>query len=163
MDAGNDILIRLYGAADHSADFAALRERGIAIKLAMDVNASEIESFVRENFSAIWADEARFALMRRTCYIAVEDTRLVGFACIQATAPEFFGPIGVLPDCRGRGIASALLHRAVLAMREKGYKYMVAGAVRGPMARIIARHYGTIEIPNSIGSYGDLIDPGIVD
>ena len=114
-------------------------------------------------FSAIWADEARFALMRRTCYIAVEGTRLVGFACIQATAPEFFGPIGVLPDCRGRGIASALLHRAVLAMRERGSKYMVAGAVRGPMARIIARHYGTIEIPDSIGSYGDLIDPGIVD
>ena len=163
MDAGNDILIRLYGAEDHAADFAALRERGIAIKLAMDVNASEIEAFVRDNFSAIWADEARFALMRRTCYIAVEGTRLVGFACIQATAPEFFGPIGVLPDCRGRGIARALLHRAVLAMREKGYKYMVAGAVRGPMARIIARHYGTIEIPDSIGSYGDLIDPGIVD
>ena len=53
MDAGNDILIRLYGAEDHAADFAALRERGIAIKLAMDVNASEIEAFVRDNFSAI--------------------------------------------------------------------------------------------------------------
>ena len=64
MDAGNDILIRLYGAEDHSADLAALRERGVAIKLAMDVNASEIEAFVRDNFSAIWADEARFALMR---------------------------------------------------------------------------------------------------
>ena len=40
---------------------------------------------------------------------------------------------------------------------------MVAGAVRGPMARLIARHYATIEIPESIGSYEDLIDPGIVD
>ena len=28
MDAGNDILIRLYGAEDHSADFAALRKSG---------------------------------------------------------------------------------------------------------------------------------------
>ena len=74
MDAGNDILIRLYGAADHSADFAALRERGIAIKLAMDVNASEIEEFVRRNFSAIWADEApqsaAQARARRFCFVS---------------------------------------------------------------------------------------------
>ena len=163
MDAGNDILIRLYGIADHSADFAALRARGIVIKKAMDVNASEIVDFVTRNFSAIWADEARFAILSRNCFIAVDGTRLVGFACVQATAPEFFGPIGVLPDSRGKGVASALLHRAVLSMKDKGYKYMVAGAVRGPMARLIARYYETIEIPNSLGSYEDLIDPGIVD
>ncbi len=163
MEPGNDILIRLYGIRDYSADLAALRERGVVIRKAMDVNASEIIDFVTRNFSAIWADEARFAIQARNCFIAVEGVRLVGFACIQATAPEFFGPIGVLPECRGRGIASALLHCAVLSMKDKGYKYMVAGAVRGPMARLIARHYATIEIPESIGSYEDLIDPGIVD
>ena len=163
MDAGNDILIRLYGIKDYSDAFRDLRAKGIEIKKAMDVNTSEIVDFVTKNFSAIWADEARFALMNRGCYIAVEGTKLVGFACIQATAPEFFGPIGVLPECRGKGVASALLHKAVLAMKDKGYKYMVSGATRGPMARIIKKNYATVEIEDSLGAYEDLIDPGIVD
>ncbi|MCQ2388317.1 MAG: GNAT family N-acetyltransferase [Kiritimatiellae bacterium] len=163
MDAGNDILIRLYGQGDHGEAFRALEAKGIVVKRMMAVDTSQTLEFVTRNFSAIWADEARFAMMHRNCFIAVEGTKLVGFACIQATAPEFFGPIGVLPEARGKGVATALLHRAMLAMKDKGYKYAVAGAVRGPMARIIKRNYSAIEIPESIGSYEDLIDPGIVD
>jgi len=163
MDAGNDILIRLYGIRDYSDSFRALREQGIVIKRVMDVNDSEVVAFVEKNFSSIWAEEARAALFHRNCYMAVDGTKIVGFFCIQTTAPEFFGPIGVLPEYRGKGIASALLHKAVLLMKDRGYKYMVSGATRGPMARIISRHYETIEIPGSIGSYEDLLDPGIVD
>ena len=163
MAPGNDILVRLYDHRDYSSAFAELAAKGVEIKKAMDVNFSEIVDFVKSNFSEIWADEARFALANRCCYIAVEGSRLVGFACIQATAPEFFGPIGVLPDCRGKGVATALLHRCAMSMKDKGYKYMVAGAVRGPMAKIIASNYKTIEIPDSLGSYNDLIDKSIVD
>lgn len=163
MDAGNDILIRLYGINDYTDAFRALKEQGIVIKRVMDVNDSEVVDFVKTNFSAIWAEEVRFALFNRNCHVAVDGTKIVGFFCIQATAPEFFGPIGVLPEYRGKGIASALLHKAVLLMKDRGYKYMVSGATRGPMARIIKRHYATIEIPESIGSYEDLLDPSIVD
>ena len=163
MDAGNDILIRLYGIKDYSDAFRALREKGIVIKKVMDVNASEVVEFTERNFSKVWAEEVRFAVFHRNCYVATEGTRPVGVVCVQATAPEFFGPIGVLEECRGKGVGSALLHRAVLSMKDKGYKYMVAGAVRGPMARIIRRYYETIEIPDSIGSYEDLLDPSIVD
>ena len=163
MDAGNDILIRLYETKDYSDAFRELREKGIAIKKVMDVNTSDVLEFVEKNFSKVWAEEARFAILHRNCYIATEGTKLVGFVCIQATAPEFFGPIGVLPESRGKGIASALLHKAVLSMKDKGYKYMISGATRGPMARIIKRHYSALEIPNSIESYEDLIDPSIVD
>ena len=163
MDAGNDILIRLYGISDYTDAFRALKEQGIVIKRVMDVNDSEVVDFVRTNFSSIWAEEVRFALFNRNCHVAVDGTKIVGFFCIQATAPEFFGPIGVLPEYRGKGIASALLHKAVLLMKDRGYKYMVSGATRGPMARIIKRHYAAIEIPESIGSYEDLLDPSIVD
>ena len=69
----------------------------------------------------------------------------------------------ILKAARSYGLTAKGMSFSSEAMREKGYKYMVAGAVRGPMARIIAKHYGTIEIPDSIGSYDDLIDPGIVD
>jgi len=163
MDAGNDILIRLYGIKDYSDSFRKLKEKGIVIKKVMDVNDSEVIEFVEKNFSKVWAEEARFALFHRNCYMAVEGTKIVGFVCIQTTAPEFFGPIGVLPECRGKGVATALLHKAVLLMKDRGYKYMISGATRGPMARIIKKNYDAIEIPNSIGSYEDLLDPSIVD
>lgn len=163
MDAGNDILIRLYGIRDYSDAFRALKEKGIVIKRVMDVNDSEVVDFVKTNFSAVWAEEVRFALFHRNCHVAVEGTKIVGFFCIQATAPEFFGPVGVLPEYRGKGIASALLHRAVLLMKDRGYKYMVSGATRGPMARIIRRYYASVELSDSIGSYEDLLDPSIVD
>jgi len=163
MDAGNDILIRLYGIKDYSDSFRVLKEKGIVIKKVMDVNDSEVVEFVEKNFSKVWAEEARFALFHRNCYVAVEGTKIVGFVCIQTTALEFFGPIGVLPECRGKGVATALLHKAVLLMKDRGYKYMISGATRGPMARIIKKNYDAIEIPNSIGSYEDLLDPSIVD
>ena len=86
MDAGNDILIRLYGIRDYSDAFRALKEKGIVIKRVMDVNDSEVVDFVKTNFSAVWAAEVRFALFHRNCHVAVEGTKIVGFFCIQATA-----------------------------------------------------------------------------
>ena len=63
------------------------------------------------------------------CFLAVEDGKVVGFSCFDASAKGFFGPIGVDPAQRGRNIGAALLLRTLNAMREYGYAYAVIGWV----------------------------------
>lgn len=157
----NDILIRLYGIRDNSALVSELEGMGVSIRRMMAVNTSETLAFIEQNFSTIWADEARFAMMHRNCFIAVKDHRLVGFCCVDATAPGFLGPIGVLPEMRGHGIARALLYKAMLGLKDRGYKYAVAGMVREDFARNILRNWDAMVIPDSAGSYEDMIDPSI--
>ena len=48
--------------------------------------------------------EAAFARMPVACFIAVQDARILGFACHDATHRNFFGPEGVLESARGRGL-----------------------------------------------------------
>ena len=164
MEGENDILVRLYDMAyeEHDAVVARLKAEGIVLKRMMAVNTDEVLAFIGANFPPCWCGEARFAMMHRNCFIAVEGTKLVGFVCVSATAPEFVGPIGVIPEARGKGVARALLYRALCAMKEMGFKYAVAGMVREDFARTMKRHFGGIEIPNSIGSYEDMIDTSIV-
>lgn len=164
MEGENDILIRLYGMRheEHAANVARLEEEGIVIKRMMAVNTDEVLAFIGENFPPCWCGEARFAMMHRNCFIAVKGTRLVGFCCISATAPEFLGPIGVIPEARGKGVARALAYRSLCAMKEMGFKYAVGGMVRADFARNLKRNFDVIEIPGSIGSYEDMIDTSIV-
>ena len=157
----NDILIRLYGLKDQSDLIRDLEAKGISIRRMMPVNTSETLRFITENFSEIWADEARFAMMHRNCLIAVKDHRLIGFCCIDATARGYFGPIGVIPEMRGQGVARGLLYKAMLAMKDMGYKYAVAGMVRESFARNILRNWDALVIPESEGSYEDMIDVSI--
>jgi len=164
MEGENDILIRLYDMRTQELDAIVeeLKSKGIVIKQAMAVNTDEILDFVKANFPPCWAGETRFALMHRDCFIAVEGKKLVGFCCICATAPEFFGPIGVIPEARGQGVARALIYRALMTMKAKGFKYAVAGMVRPEFAANVKRNFDAIEIPHSIGSYDDMIDTSIV-
>lgn len=103
----------------------------VKIKRAFPADKSAILSFIRENFSQGWADEAEHALLLSPpcCLIAVKEKRVVGFACWDATAKGFFGPIGVQKDQRGGRIGQALLLRSLHAMREAGYAYAVIGWV----------------------------------
>jgi GNAT superfamily N-acetyltransferase len=52
---------------------------------------------------------------------------LIGFACIEATAPSFFGPQAVRDDRRGRGIGAALLLTALHALAAEGHAYAIVG------------------------------------
>ena len=58
--------------------------------------------------------------------------QLVGFACYDATARGFFGPTGVSPDQRGKGIGLALFYHTLVAMKAHGYAYAVVGSA-GPI------------------------------
>jgi transposase InsO family protein len=75
----------------------------------------------------------RVACLKRdavSCFIATTGSRLVGFACYDATVLGMFGPIGVDKDLRGRDIGSALLKACLLDMRVKGYAYAVIGSTK---------------------------------
>ena len=106
---------------------------GIKIKQVHPCDMEAVVAFIREQFSEGWVGEARYAMVQDPvkCFIAVEDKRVVGFACYDSSAKDFFGPIGVHPDMRGRGVGNALMLRTLHAMKEYGYGYAVIGWV-GP-------------------------------
>lgn len=106
---------------------------GIKIKQVHPCDMEAVVAFIREQFSEGWVGEARYAMMQDPvkCFIAVEDKRVVGFACYDSSTKDFFGPIGVHPDMRGRGVGNALMLRTLHAMKEYGYGYAVIGWV-GP-------------------------------
>ena len=125
MAKGGDMIARLYGLED------APETPGVQIKQAHPADKTAILAFIREQFTQSWADEAEHALLQNPpgCFLAVKEKQVVGFACWDATAKGFFGPIGVRPDQRGSRVGKALLLRTLRAMREAGYAYAVIGWV----------------------------------
>ena len=126
---GCDMLVKLYDIEDGASlpIEKALAEEGIFIKRAMTPDLMRITGFVREQFGDGWANECTVGVLRNGCWIAVKDKKVVGFACFEATMPNFFGPTGVLESLRGKGIGRALLLRSLLSMKERGYAYAIIG------------------------------------
>jgi N-acetylglutamate synthase-like GNAT family acetyltransferase len=105
---------------------------GIKIKRAFVGEKDDILEFVESKFGKHWRGEVEHALMQESqkCFIATENGKLIGFACYDATAKGFFGPIGIDPDKRGGNVGKALLVRTLSAMREYGYAYAIIGWVK---------------------------------
>lgn len=108
-----------------------LINENIRIKRAFPGDKEEILKFVRENFQRNWVYEAEQAIMQSPskCFIATEEGKLIGFACYDASAKGFFGPLGVLPTARKKNVGTYLLIRTLEAMREYGYGYAIIGWV----------------------------------
>ncbi len=104
-------------------------QNGVQIARALPPDRHRILAWVKERFGESWASECAVALSAQpnTCFIAKKDGACIGFACYDATARGFFGPIGVAEDVRGSGVGRALLIRCLQAMREAGYGYAVLG------------------------------------
>lgn len=124
-----DMLVKLYNLESSQELIEELREKGIRIKRALAPDRSKVVAFAQEHFSERWADEvqAAFANNPVTCYVATKEQKLIGFACFEATAKDFFGPTGVLESERGGGVGKALLLRSLEAMQEMGYGYAIIG------------------------------------
>lgn len=92
-----------------------------------------VETNIVEHWSAenpdSWLGETSAALAHHppTCFIAIQRSTVVGFACYDATAKGYFGPTGVLTTHQGTGIGRALLLTALHAMRDDGYGYAIIG------------------------------------
>lgn len=112
---------------------ARIEVEGVEIKQVYPTDKNRVMDFIRENFSEGWALEAEYAMMQspRKCFIAVENKQVIGFACYDATAKGFFGPLGVKESERGRRIGQAVTLHTLHAMREFGYGYGIIGWVGG--------------------------------
>lgn len=106
-------------------------ESGVHIKRAFIGDLPAIEDFIRAHFNQGWVYEMQRSIFQDAgkCYIATENRQVIGFACFDSSAKGFFGPLGVHPEARHRGIGSALLIRTLEAMRDYGYGYAIIGWV----------------------------------
>jgi len=129
-----DMLVRLLDLPDVSEEEKNLFEKeGISFKRPITPEKSIITEWVGKYFSKNWADEneAAFTSLPVNCFIAQRDQEILGFACFESTAKNFFGPTGVLPSERGKGIGKILLVKSLTALKEMGYTYAIIGGV-GP-------------------------------
>lgn len=145
-----DLLVRLYDLPP------ALTHAEVRIRRAMPYETTHVVEWIAATFNREWADQAEIAFHRQPigCVIATRDAKAVGFACWDATARGFFGPIGVDPALRRVGIGRALTLAALHEMRSAGYGYAIIGGAGD--AAFYASVCGAIEIPGSSpGLYTD--------
>jgi GNAT superfamily N-acetyltransferase len=158
----HDMLVRLYALPDPAPALAHCERQGIAIRRALSSEKPRVSHWVRLHFPGAEAEtDVAFARLPVACFIAIRAQQLLGFACFDATAPNFFGPEGVAESARGQGVGTALLLATLHAQRAQGYAYAIIGGV-GPAA-FYAKAAGAVDIANSTpGLYAGMlprIDP----
>ncbi|MEM6763937.1 MAG: GNAT family N-acetyltransferase [Bacteroidota bacterium] len=148
-----DMLVKLYELPDYSQEERYLSEQGIIIRRPLAPEKHVLTSWIVEHFSLLWKDECELAFshMPVSVFWAIREQEVLGFACYDTTARNFFGPTGVSPSARGKGIGKVLLWKALKAMRDHGFAYAIIGGV-GP-ASFYEKQVGATLIPGS--------DPGI--
>ncbi len=130
----HDMLVRLLDLPDiFETEKTLFEKEGVVFKRPIPPEKSIVVQWVGQHFSTNWADEteAAFASLPVNCYIAQREQEILGFACFESTAKNFFGPTGVLPSERGKNLGKILLVKSLLALKEMGYAYTIIGGV-GP-------------------------------
>jgi GNAT superfamily N-acetyltransferase len=153
-----DMLVKLYELPPLEPVLEAQRQKGIDIRRGLAPEKNRVLAWVGEHFSDYWVSECDVAFTRLpvSCFIAVQDNTILGFACYDTAARGFFGPTGVDEHQRGRGIGAALLLMTLHGMLQIGYGYAIIGAV-GP-ADFYTRVAGATVIPDSTpGMYRGLL------
>ncbi|GAB2483061.1 GNAT family N-acetyltransferase [Algoriphagus taiwanensis] len=129
-----DMLVRLIELPESWALEAKLQEKeNIHIRKAIAPEKHLVCDWVFEHFGAYWKSEVEVAFSRQpvSCWIAQRGNEILGFACYECTARNFFGPTGTLESERGKGIGKLLLLKSLESLREMGYAYAIIGGV-GP-------------------------------
>ena len=132
----------LHQSLDTSAAEADLATHGYRCARLTPADAGALATFLGNWFSPGWATETLEALGNQpvSAHVAWQRKRVVGFAAAEVTNPGWFGPTGVHPRHRGRGLGRVLLLRALADLRDLGYRRAEIGWV-GPLAWY-ARHCG---------------------
>jgi GNAT superfamily N-acetyltransferase len=129
-----DMLVSLIELPDASELEKRLSEKEkIIFRRAIAPEKHLVSEWVMEQFGAYWKSEVEVAFSRQpvSCWIAQRGNELLGFACYECTARNFFGPTGTLESERGKGIGKVLLIKSLESLREMGYAYAIIGGV-GP-------------------------------
>ena len=129
-----DMLVRLMELPDVSETEKTLfTKEKIVFRRAIAPEKHLVSDWVFEQFGAYWKSEVEVAFSRQpvSCWLAQRGNDILGFACYEATARNFFGPTGTLESERGKGIGKTLLVKSLESLREMGYVYAIIGGV-GP-------------------------------
>lgn len=151
-----DLLVKLYDLPEPTSKLEGLRMKGVLIRRAMACEKYTVAAWVRARFGEGWTGECEVAFARApiACHLATSDGSILGFACHDATALGFFGPMGVEETERGRGIGAALLLASLADMAARGYAYAVIGGASS--LEFYAKVAGAVEIAGSVpGLYRD--------
>lgn len=145
-----DMLVNLYRLKELDL-MDELSEHGITIRRTLAPDIHLVKEFIRKHFSAGWESEASVGLTKTnsTCFIAIKNAQIIGFACYDATAKGYFGPTGVHESFRNFGIGSKLLLRVLSAMYDSGYGYAIIGGVGGSLPKYYKKVCNAILIENS--------------
>ena len=144
-----DMLVKLYELPEIGPALKKMEKEGIEIRRAIAPEKHIVTQWVKDHFNMGWMSECEVAFANQpvSCYIAVKEGKLVGFACYDATCKDFFGPTGVDENYRGKGVGSALLLASLHAMAAQGYAYAIIGGA-GP-TEYYRKICGAIEIEGS--------------
>ena len=144
-----DMLIKLYALDDDWRFLSEQKKLGIGIRKPIGPEHRVISNWVNTHFGPAWASETDAAISNNpcSCFIALKDKAIIGFACYDATALGFFGPIGVEKAHRKMGTGTALMTACLLDMKLKGYGYAIVGAVEN--SEYYQKAVGALEIPDS--------------
>lgn len=129
-----DMLVNLRKIKSDNDLESELGSKGIKIVRATVPDRNAIVKWMGEQFSPFGAGECAVAFSRVpvSCYIAIHEKKIIGCACYNSTAPDFFGPTVVDEKHRGKGIGKVLLVKSLLAMFNEGYQYAIIGSA-GPV------------------------------
>jgi len=143
------MLVKLYELPEIGPALKKMEKEGIEIRRAIAPEKHIVVQWVKDHFNMGWMSECEVAFANQpvSCFIAVKEGKLVGFACYDATCKDFFGPTGVDENYRGKGVGSALLLASLHAMAAQGYAYAIIGGA-GP-AEYYRKICGAIEIEGS--------------
>lgn len=124
-----------------------LRTEGITIRRPHPWEQEQLRAFIAEHFTAGWAQETAIAFTHQpvACFVAFNGGQIIGFADYECTRKNYFGPTGVHPGFRGKGIGKALFLAALQGLLELGYTYAIIGDA-GPVD-FYKKCVGAIEIP----------------
>lgn len=148
-----DLLVDLY-----QLEFS-YPEVPVKIKRALSPDSDLILSFIKTHFSDGWVSEVKAGLYKTqpTCFIAIDQKKVVGFACYDATAKGYFGPMGVHSDYRKKGIGAILVNKCMEAMYHDGYGYAIIGSVEAHNFHFYEQTCGAKPIENSRHLYTRMI------
>lgn len=131
-----DMLVKLYDLPELAPVQAEMKEQQIIIRPGLAPEKHVVLDWIGERFRPSWVSEADVAFANHpvTCLLAIDEQteKLVGFACYEATTRNYFGPIGVDPTYRGKGIGKALFIEALYGLKQLGYAYCIIGGA-GPV------------------------------
>ncbi len=153
-----DLLVPLYSLPPRDEGAASVAGVGILLRRPNPFELTPVREFIQTHFSASWADETVVTLSRQpvTSFLALSGKTIVGFAAYDSTRKAFFGPTGVDPAFRGRGIGKALLIESLWGLHDLGYAYAIIGAA-GPV-EFYQKSVSATVIPNSVpGVYANLL------